>query len=266
MFVDPAVLRAGAFELRWSGALLAVGLALGYLGVRAAAARAGVSPRTLHDAALWSLPEALLAARVAYILAHPDIYLAAPARVVQIWDGGFSFGAGLLVGAWATARYARRHRLAGGPLLNAAVPGLLIAQALAALGRAADVLATPRAPWPPWDQAPCATTGPVPAATPIWLGGDSLVAATLGISVWALALLLAYAALGRRRPASGLVFRSYLLLQALGQIAVRLATGGAAPDMLGIVAWMAVAVAAVLSGLYHLRSAGWFALGLPRRY
>jgi hypothetical protein len=253
VFADPALLRVGAFELRWSGALLALGLALGYLAVRAAAARQGVSPRALHDAALWSLPEALLAARVAHVVAHPETYLAAPARIVQVWDGGFSFGAGLLVGLWALARYARRHGLPGGRLLDATVPGLLIAQGLSGVGRAADAVATSLAPLPLWDEPPRTPAGPAAPAPLASAAGDSFVLAPLGIALWALALLLSYALMARRRP-PGLLFRAYLLLQALGQIAIRLATGGGAPDTLGIAAWAAVAVAAALSTLYHLRS------------
>jgi len=261
---DPALLRLGPFELRWSGALLALGLALAYLALRAAAARHALPTRTLHDAALWSLPEALLAARVGYILSHPEVYLTAPARVVQVWDGGFSFGAGLLVGLWALVRYARRHALPAGRLLDLAVPGLLITQSLAALGRALDVLVTTAAPLPPWD-APARTPGASgPAAPAASLARDSLVAAPLGLALWDLALLLAYLGLaarcpppglGAHRPPPGLIFSAYLFLQALGQVAIRVLTAGAAPDTLGIVAWAVVAVAAAPSALYHLRSA-----------
>ncbi|HLH21145.1 MAG TPA: prolipoprotein diacylglyceryl transferase family protein [Chloroflexota bacterium] len=252
MFGDSALLHVGPLELRWAGALLVLGLALGYLAVRATAARGQLSARVLHDAALWSLPEALLAARLAYVLGHPDVYLATPARVVEVWDGGYSFGAGLLVGAWALARYARRHGLCGGKLLDAAVPGLLIAQGLAALGRAVDVVTQPIAPLPPWDQSapPASGSGAAPA-----LGDSSLAVAPLTIACWALALLVAYAARARCQPAPGLVFRAYLLLEALGQIAARLLAGGAAPEILGLVAWAAVAVATALSALYHFRSA-----------
>jgi phosphatidylglycerol:prolipoprotein diacylglycerol transferase len=252
VLADPALFRVGAFELRWSGVLLALGLALGYLAVRAAATRAGLGARTLHDAALWSLPEALLAARVAYVLVHPEIYLTAPSRVLHLWDGGFSFGAGLLVGLWAVQRHAQRHELPCGRLLDAAVPGLLIAQGLAALGRCLDIVMEPGAPLPPWS-APLTADAAV-AASPILLT-DSLLLAPLATALWAFALLLAYALLARRSRVPGLFFRAYLLFQALGQVAIRVMSGGAAPDPVGIVAWAAVAVAAALSALYHLRSA-----------
>ena len=247
MLADPALVRIGALELRWSGAFLTLGLALGYLAVRAAAARAGLTPRSLHDAALWSLPEALLAARVVYVLTHPEVYLTAPSRVVQLWDGGLSFGAGLLVGLWAVLRYARRQGLPIGRLLDSAVPGLLIPQGLAAVGRCLDFVTEPLAPLPPWD-APRADASAASAA--LWT--DPLLLSLLATAVWVFVLLLAYAAVARHLRAPGLLFQAYLFFQALGQIAIRLLTGGATPDTLVIVAWAAVAVAAALSALYHL--------------
>jgi prolipoprotein diacylglyceryltransferase len=252
---DPALLRFGALELRWSGVLLGLGLALGYLAVRAAAARRGLSTRALHDAALWSLPEALLAARVVHVLGHPEVYLAAPARVAQVWDGGFSFGAGLLIGAWALARHARRHGPPGGRFLDVAVPGLLVAQAFAALGRVIDVLTAVPAPLPPWDQPAASSADQSGALAGISLGGANLLVPPLATALWALGLLIIYAVLARRQPGPGFVFRGYLFLQAVGQIGVRLVGGGAAPDTLGVAAWAVVAVAAALSALYHLRSA-----------
>lgn len=245
----------GAFELRWSGILLGVGLALGYVVVRATAKRRGLAASAVRDLALWSLPEAVLAARVAHVLGHPEVYLVAPSRLVQVWDGGYSFGAGLLVGMWAIWRYARRHNLPAGVALDAAVPGLLIGHGLAALGRAFDVAAQPIAPLPPWDQPPgSAPISPSAAQEPPgWR--DAALQGSLVTALWALALLLACAALARRHPAPGAVFRAYLLLQALGQLGVRVLTAQTGPiDTLGLVAWAAVAVAVALSALYHPRS------------
>ena len=139
---------------------------------------------------------------MAYVLGHPEVYLTAPSRVVQVWDGGYSFGVGLLVGVWALVRHARAHRCPrAGLLLDAAVPGVLIAQSLAALGRAVDALAAPLAPLPPWDQAARAATSSSPTAAPLPLATDALIAAPLATAGGVLALLLAYCVLDRRRPA-----------------------------------------------------------------
>lgn len=221
---DPVLARLGPLELRGSGALLAAGIALGYLAVRCAAARQDIAGHVVRDVALWSLPEALLAARVAYVLVHPEIYLLAPSRVVHLWDGGFSFGAGLVVGALAAWRYARRCRLPSGRLFDAAVPGLLIAQALAVLGRSPDV-ATPPAP-------------------------------ELLLGLWAVVLLALYALAVRHVRLPGLLFLGYLSLEALGQLALGVLGGpSGVAGVLGAVGWAVVAVTAGLTALYHLRSA-----------
>jgi hypothetical protein len=219
---DPVLLRLGPLELRGSGALLAAGLVLGYLAVRSAAARQGIAAHIVRDLALWSLPEGLLAARVAYILVHPEIYLIAPTRVVHLWDGGFAFGAGLVVGVLAAWRFARRRGLPFGRLADAAVPGLLLAQALALLGGA--------------------------------LGASPALGFRLFQELWALGLLALYAVV-RSRWRPGLVFLGYLELQALGQVAlVLLGNSTDVGGVLGAMGWVAVVVTAGLAALYHLRS------------
>ncbi|HEY7064444.1 MAG TPA: prolipoprotein diacylglyceryl transferase family protein [Chloroflexota bacterium] len=253
---DPALLRVGAFELCWSGVFLALGLALAYVVTRAAATRRGLAPAVVRDLVLWSLPEALLTARVVYALGHPEIYFVAPSRLVQLWDGGYSFGAGLLVGTWAVWRYARHRGLSAATALDAAVPGLLIGQGLAALGRALGVITQPVASLPPWDQ-PAGGAAVSPSAAAESLGWrDAALQGHVFVALWALALLFAYAACARRDLAPGGVFRAYLLLQALGQIALRLLAAQTGPaDLLGVAAWTAIAVAAALSARYHPRSA-----------
>ena len=221
---DPVLARLGPLELRGSGALLGVGLILGYLGVYRLAARQGVPGHVVRDVALWSLPEALLGARVAYVLVHPEIYLLAPSRVVHLWDGGFSFGAGLVVGVLAAWRYARRRGLPSGRLLDAAVPGLLIGQALAALGRSLDA-------------GTLAGPGPL-------------------LGLWALVLLALYALAVRHVRLPGSLFLGYLTLEALGQLDIGLlGSPGDVAGVLGAVGWAVVAVTAGLAALYHLRSA-----------
>jgi phosphatidylglycerol:prolipoprotein diacylglycerol transferase len=177
----------------------------------------------VRDVALWSLPEGLLAARVAYVLVHPEIYLIAPTRVVHLWDGGFAFGAGLVAGVLAAWRYARGRGLPFGRLADVAVPGLLLGQALAILGST--------------------------------LGAGDAQGPRIFQVLWALALLALYAVLVQSRWRPGWLFLGYLELQALGQVAVGLL--GVSTELGGVLGaggWIAIAVTAALAALYHLRS------------
>ena len=218
---DPVLLRLGPLELRGSGALLAAGFVLGYLTVRWATARQGIAGHVVRDLALWSLPEGLLAARVSYVLVHPEIYLIAPTRVVHLWDGGFAFGAGLVVGVLAAWRFARGRGQPFGRLADAAVPGLLLGQALALLGGA--------------------------------LGANPALGPRLFQVLWTLVMLALYAVVVRYRWRPGWLFLSYLELQALGQVALVPLGAPTLGSVLGAVGWVAVAVTAGLAALYHLR-------------
>lgn len=247
-FPDEALLRFAALELRWSGVGLAVGLLAGYALVLRAAARWGLSASAVRDAALWSLPEAALAARIGYVVTHPEVYLLAPSRVVQVWDGGFSFGAGLVVGTWALWRYARARQIAPGRLLDAAVPGVVAAQALAALGRALDAASRPAITLPPWHVPPSSADA---ASSPFALSSGAEW--QLGQALWSVALLLAYAGLSRRGARPGLLFLAYLAAEGTARAAVGFRVPpGAAPGSAVAVAWTVLALTAAAGALYHL--------------
>jgi prolipoprotein diacylglyceryltransferase len=209
-------LGIGPLELRWSGLLLLLGLLGGYYAARRRAYLSGLPLGQLHDIALWTLPEAIVVARAAHVLTHLEIYLPAPARILQVWDGGYAFGAGLAMGALAAWRYTRRRSLPWGRFADAAASGLLVGGAIASFG--------------PYSRH----AAPVPA----------------------LLLLGLCPLLGRRTGEPGSLFFAYVALYGLAQIAFELFRPGGAGFTLGsidLVAWAAVIVAASLALGYHLR-------------
>jgi hypothetical protein len=210
---------------------LALGLALGYLVTLRAAARYDLDGALVRDAALWSLPEAIIAARIGYVAGTPDHYLLAPIRVLHFWDGGFAFGAGLVGGLLALWRFARRRRLSFARLAAAALPGLLVGQAWAAAAGALEAVAGPNTAQ--------GANGPA-----------------LGLALaWPLGLLVAYAVLAPRAPTVGVVAGAGLALVALGQLLLAGLAGPAGTGGgLGLLAWATIALTAAGSALYHLSS------------
>lgn len=194
-----------------------------------AAARYGLDGPLVRDATLWSLPEAIVAARLGHVAGAPDHYLLAPVRLLHVWDGGFAFGAGLIGGLLALWRFARWRRLPLARLAAAALPGLLVGQAWVAAGRTLEAVA-----------------GPESAR-----GANGLA---LGLALtWPLGLLAAYIVLVPRAPTAGVVAGAGLALVALGQLLLAGVAGPAgAGAWLGLLAWAAITLTAAVSARYHL--------------
>lgn len=116
-------------------------LAARHAGMRLAGAASPEAERQLLRIALL----ALLVARGAFVLQYLDDYAAAPLRIVDIRDGGWTWAAGLAAGAAALGVLAWRRATLRKPLLAAAATGVLVWGA-GALGLAATQDPVPRMP------------------------------------------------------------------------------------------------------------------------
>jgi len=85
--------------------------------------RRGIDP----SGALWNMIVAgFVSARLAFILKHHAIYLAAPSSVFDIRDGGFSSVAGLIAACVVGAELTRRHAALRRPVLACMLAGCTV--------------------------------------------------------------------------------------------------------------------------------------------
>lgn len=129
MYVVPdlAPVRIGPLALAGERAWVALVLLAALVVAEAIARRRGRDA----DWAWGAVGVGLMAARLAWVVAHPGAYLARPLEIVQIWQGGFVASAGLAAGVlWA----AWRLRVRGASLRELAAPaGAAAVVAVAAL-------------------------------------------------------------------------------------------------------------------------------------
>lgn len=111
--IDPVLLELGPLALRWYGIAYVVGLgAAAYVLWRIVRRwRLPVEPYDVLDIALAAGVGMLVGARLGYVLFY-DLgqYLAEPASVLAVWDGGMSFHGGLvgmLLAGWVISRRVR---------------------------------------------------------------------------------------------------------------------------------------------------------------
>lgn len=147
---DPVLAHAGNFELGWHGLFTALATVVAVaLGIRLAAHK-GMREDAVASAATWGIVGGIIGARLFHVLDHLDYYLANPAEIPAIWEGGIAvYGAfvGGIVGGWIAAR---AEGLPTWPLLDAAASAMLVGQAIGRLGCLSNGDA--------WG-APCGTSG-----------------------------------------------------------------------------------------------------------
>jgi phosphatidylglycerol:prolipoprotein diacylglycerol transferase len=136
--IDPILFNIGHFALRWYALIILIAIVVGIWLTAREAERKGFKPDDIYDVAIWIVIGGLLGARFFHVLDHwSHEYAGNPIRALYVWEGGLAiWGAivgGLVVAAWTTWR--RGWRFA--KLLDAAAPGLVLAQAI---GRVACVI------------------------------------------------------------------------------------------------------------------------------
>jgi len=125
-----APLALGPVVLSGERALVAIALAVGLLTAEVLARRRGVEA----EWAWTALFVGLIAARVGWIVAHPQAYLARPLEALYVWQGGFLAWAGIVAGlAWAVGRAPRSGVPRGAVTAPAAAAAIAAVAALAVL-------------------------------------------------------------------------------------------------------------------------------------
>ncbi|NJC95430.1 MAG: prolipoprotein diacylglyceryl transferase [Anaerolineae bacterium] len=136
--IDPIIFQAGHFALRWYSLILLTAITVGVWLTAREAERRGFRKEDIYDISIWIVIGGLIGARLFHVLDHwSDIFAANPIRALYIWEGGLAIWGAIVGGLITGAFIAWRRGWHFPKLLDAAAPGLALAQAI---GRIACVI------------------------------------------------------------------------------------------------------------------------------
>jgi phosphatidylglycerol---prolipoprotein diacylglyceryl transferase len=123
--IDPELVRLGPIAIRWYSLAYIAGIALAWLYVRrlldkkrlwhwATGKKPPFEKAVLEDFVFWAALGIILGGRIGYVLFYgipyqSDIYLANPAKILAVWEGGMSFHGGFLGVVIATILFCRKR-------------------------------------------------------------------------------------------------------------------------------------------------------------
>ncbi len=163
---DPTIVQVGPFAIRWYALAYIAGLVLGWRLLRHLVRLPPpvATPTQADDFLTWATLGVVLGGRLGYVLFYqPAVYLAHPAMIFAVWEGGMSFHGGALGVATAIAWFCRRNAI---PLLGFADRIAVCAPIGLGLGRIANFIngelwGRPAPDWLPWAMI-FPTAGPEP--------------------------------------------------------------------------------------------------------
>ncbi|MFH1906052.1 MAG: prolipoprotein diacylglyceryl transferase [Chloroflexota bacterium] len=136
--IDPFIFSIGHFALRWYSLIVVTAIVVGVWLTAREAERKGFKKGDIYDAAMWIILGGLVGARLFHVLDHwSDVFAANPISALYIWEGGLAIWGALAGGLLTMAILAWRKGWRLSSLLDAAAPGVVLAQAV---GRVACVI------------------------------------------------------------------------------------------------------------------------------
>lgn len=108
---DPVAFRAGPFEIRWYGILMALSiLTVVFLSLREIRRR-GLDEDSFLDIVILAIPAGFVGARLYYVLFNWSYYSLNPSEIPAVWHGGLAIH-GSIIGAFAAMLFVvKRQKL-----------------------------------------------------------------------------------------------------------------------------------------------------------
>lgn len=139
----------GPFTLYFFGLMIAIGAIVGLLLTIIEAKRRGLNHNQLTDGIMYSIIAGIVGARVVYIVIYdPAYFLANPAKILHITEGGLSIHGGILGGLLFGIWFMKRHKMSVWQTLDLIAPSLILAQGVSRIG--CDVFGGPMQNSLPW--------------------------------------------------------------------------------------------------------------------
>lgn len=160
LFPNPStIIEIGGFAIRWYAVLILSGAFIAYALTLKEAKKMGYDATLLDDLFFGALISGVIGSRLWYVAFSDDLagYLANPIRIVATWEGGLAIQGGLLLGVLYGYFWVKKRKIDFLRLADAAVPTIMIAQALGRWGNFANQEAFGRIVdpsfyngWPTW--------------------------------------------------------------------------------------------------------------------
>ena len=132
--INPNAFSIFGFPVAWYGVIIGLGIMLAmYLASKEGDLK-GMPQDFILDLAFWTVPIAILGARLYYVIFELDYYLANPTQILQIWNGGLAIYGALIVGAITVYYYTKKRGVPFMLTLDVLAPGVLIAQSMGRWG------------------------------------------------------------------------------------------------------------------------------------
>lgn len=132
--IDPVLFSLGHFQVRWYGLAIGLAIVVGFAVALREAGRKGLPEDQMYSLGMWAVLAAFLGARALHVVDNRQFYMANPAAILALQNGGLAILGGVLGGTAGGLLYARHKGMSVGKVADAAAPALILGQAIGRIG------------------------------------------------------------------------------------------------------------------------------------
>lgn len=132
--IDRIAFDIGGWPVHWYGLIMGLCILIAYVIFSREGKRKGIDEDTLFNLLFWIVVIGYIGARLYYVAFRLEHYLANPAQIIMIWQGGIAIYGGIIAGAVTIYVMSKRSQLNPASVFDITAPAIMLAQALGRWG------------------------------------------------------------------------------------------------------------------------------------
>ncbi|MDR6225616.1 prolipoprotein diacylglyceryl transferase [Desmospora profundinema] len=132
--LDPVAVSLGPIQIHWYGIIMGSAVLFGlWLAIREGR-RHGFDSELFLDLIIWTIPAAIIGARLYYVAFEWGYYSQNPGDILAIWKGGLAIHGGLIGALLAASVFVKKRNISFLHLTDIVAPSIIIGQCIGRWG------------------------------------------------------------------------------------------------------------------------------------
>lgn len=132
--MNSVMFSIASFSVTWYSFFILIGIALAGLIIEKEAKKYNIPNYFITNLIFWCVIFGIVGARIYYVLFNLDYYSLYPIEIIKVWNGGLAIHGGIIGGIIVIVLYCRKYGVNPIRMMDIAVPGVILAQAIGRWG------------------------------------------------------------------------------------------------------------------------------------
>lgn len=210
--MDPVALRIFGIEIMWYGVLIAFAMLTGTILAIMEARRVGFDENHILDIILYSVPSAIIGARLYYVVFQWQEYRNNLLQILDIRSGGLAIHGGIIGGMIAAYIYTRIKNISFLKVADICIPSIILGQAIGRWGNFFNQEA-----YGGVVSSEFISKFPRFIREQMYIGGEYHHPTFLYESIWNLGVFILLVTLRKKQRRNGYILSAYLIFYSIGR-------------------------------------------------